>query len=83
MSVKCKHCDAELPDEAKFCLSCGRSVDMLVLEPVKPPSGSDTDTRAVILLAFGIFTVWTEDMCHPFAMRVLQTSLRRKKGDKG
>jgi len=57
MSVKCKHCDAELPDEAKFCLSCGRSVDMLVLEPVKPPSGSDTDTRAVILLAFGIFTM--------------------------
>lgn len=57
MSMKCKHCGAELPEEAKFCLSCGRSVDLLVIEPVKPPSGSDTDTRAVILLAFGIFTM--------------------------
>jgi len=55
MSVKCKYCDAELPEEAKFCLSCGRSVELVVPEPAAPPSGSGTETRAFLYLAFGIF----------------------------
>jgi len=50
--LKCSFCGAEIPNESKFCLSCGRAVDILAVEPIRPPDGSDTDTTAIVLLAF-------------------------------
>lgn len=50
----CPACQKEIPDDSTFCLSCGRPINAVVLEELRPPEGSSTDGRATIywMLAF-------------------------------
>lgn len=55
-TMKCQTCGTEIPDDSKFCLSCGRRTTRgqapPVVQPTKIPLDDDTDTKANLLLAF-------------------------------
>ena len=35
--ISCRNCGAELPDDARFCLQCGKPVEAPPEEPARPP----------------------------------------------
>jgi len=51
MPVKCEGCSTELPDDAKFCLSCGRSITG---EAPKGPTYEDLDPNGFGMLLIGL-----------------------------
>ena len=53
---KCPFCSAENPDEAQFCVSCGKIVATVTV-PVMPTSSSgiDVESQSFILLGFSMF----------------------------
>ncbi len=54
--MDCQYCGKEIPDDSKFCLSCGhRTTDQLpaVTLPQKPPLDESTETKSMLLVSFG------------------------------
>jgi hypothetical protein len=56
--LKCPGCKTEIPDRSVFCMSCGRPIKEEGLEPIQPPSGSQTETKSTMLLMFAIMVLF-------------------------
>jgi hypothetical protein len=55
--VRCPHCEAEIPDVSRFCLSCGKEVPPPKSLPVQEDDNPDPHGHAMILimLSFMVF----------------------------
>lgn len=56
--MRCPNCQSEIPDNSVFCLTCGRPIKEEGLEPIEPKSGSPTDMRATMLMAFSFMLLF-------------------------
>jgi hypothetical protein len=49
----CPNCGAELPDDANFCVRCGKSQDAPPQETVRTPGGGRRETCEIVAVAAG------------------------------
>jgi len=49
--LRCPHCDAEIPDVSRFCLSCGKEVPPPKEIPAQAQSDPNPSAHAMILFA--------------------------------
>ncbi len=54
MTMQCPSCQKEIPEDSTFCLSCGRPIKEAGADIIVPPSGSNTEERAMIYLLLSI-----------------------------
>lgn len=47
----CQNCGAPIPQGAKFCVRCGKTVESLAASPVDAKSGKPSSAKRVVLLA--------------------------------
>lgn len=58
IALICPMCKAEIPDDSKFCLSCGRPLTAEDLDMILPPDGSHTEGRATMYLMLAIMSLF-------------------------
>jgi RNA polymerase subunit RPABC4/transcription elongation factor Spt4 len=56
--LKCPACKSEIPDDSKFCLSCGRPIKPEGFDMILPPEGSHTQDRAMIYMMLAIMCLF-------------------------